>query len=69
MTVLGCGAACMFGNAMIRVLTEKLDGRRFGTISSEGARRLFMREIAAYLVSNVDVEQPDSVDSSYDPGG
>jgi dTDP-4-dehydrorhamnose reductase len=51
----------MLGNAMIKILSENDDWQVFGTTRSESAKRLFTHEIAARLIFNVDVEQPDSL--------
>lgn len=61
MKVLVIGTTGMLGNAMIRVLSEKVNWQVFGTARSESAKRLFMPDIAARLVYNVDVEQHDSL--------
>lgn len=61
MRILILGASGMLGNAMMRVLSEKTDWQVHGTVRSEGARRLFQPEIAAHLISGVDVEQQDSL--------
>lgn len=61
MKVLILGASGMLGNAMMRVLSEKREWQVRGTVRSEGARRLFRREIAEQLITGVDVEQHDSL--------
>lgn len=61
MKILVLGASGMLGNAMIRVLSEKVDWQVYGTIRSESSRRLFPADIDNQLISNVDIEQNDSV--------
>ena len=61
MRILVLGASGMLGNAMMRVLSEKKDWQVIGTLRSESAKRLFHSDIAAQLISGVDVEQQDSL--------
>lgn len=61
MRILVLGASGMLGNAMIRVLSEKIDWQVHGTVRSESAKRLFQPDIASRLISGVDVEQQDSL--------
>ncbi|MBI4807414.1 MAG: SDR family oxidoreductase [Nitrosomonadales bacterium] len=61
MRILVLGASGMLGNAMIRVLSEKTDWQVYGTVRSESAKRLFGPDIAARLITGVDVEQQDSL--------
>jgi dTDP-4-dehydrorhamnose reductase len=61
MKVLVFGVTGMLGNAMINILSENKDWQVFGTTRSESAKRFFTQEIAARLISNVDVEQHDSL--------
>lgn len=61
MKVMVIGATGMLGNAMIRVLSEKADWLVFGTTRSESAKRQLGPDIAACLISNVDVERHDSL--------
>jgi len=61
MKILVLGATGMLGNAMIRVLSEKVDLQVFGTARSESSKRLFLPNLAARLVFGVDVEQNDSL--------
>lgn len=61
MKILVLGANGMLGNAMIRVLNEKAGWQVYGTIRSESSRRFFTEDIAAQLLSGVDVEQHDSL--------
>lgn len=61
MKVLVLGVTGMLGNAMINILSENKDWQVFGTTRSESAKRFFTQEIAARLISNVDVEQHDSL--------
>jgi dTDP-4-dehydrorhamnose reductase len=61
MKVLVFGVTGMLGNAMINILSENKDWQVFGTTRSESAKRFFTREIAERLISNVDVEQHDSL--------
>ncbi|MBI5006896.1 MAG: SDR family oxidoreductase [Nitrosomonadales bacterium] len=61
MRILVLGASGMLGNAMMRVLSEKKEWQVRGTVRSESAKRFFDPEIAAQLISGVDVEQQDSL--------
>jgi dTDP-4-dehydrorhamnose reductase len=61
MRILVLGASGMLGNAMIRVLSEKTDWQVYGTVRSESAKRLFSPDIAARLITGVDIEQQDSL--------
>ncbi|HEY0665069.1 MAG TPA: SDR family oxidoreductase [Gallionella sp.] len=61
MKILVLGASGMLGNAMMRVLSENKDWRVHGTVRSAGAQRFFSADIAARLISGVDVEQQDSL--------
>jgi len=61
MKVMVIGVTGMLGNAMIKVLSEKADWQVFGTARSEGAKRLFMPDIAERLIFGVDAEQNDSL--------
>lgn len=59
MRVLVLGASGMLGNAMIRVLSKKADWQIHGTIRSESAKQFFSPDIAARLISGVDIERED----------
>ncbi len=61
MRILVLGASGMLGNAMLRVLSEKVDWQVYGTVRSESAKRFFKAGIAEHLLSGVDVEQQDSL--------
>ncbi|MGZ5017171.1 MAG: dTDP-4-dehydrorhamnose reductase family protein [Methylobacter sp.] len=61
MRILVLGANGMFGNAMIRVLNEKIDWQVYGTVRAESSKRFFTADIAERLLSGVDVEQHDSL--------
>lgn len=61
MRILVLGASGMLGNAMVRVLSEKADWQVHGTVRSENTKRFFSPNIAARLVSGVDVEHEDSL--------
>lgn len=61
MRILILGAGGMLGNAMIRVLSEKVDWQVYGTVRSESSKRFFTVDIAERLLSGVDVEQYDSL--------
>lgn len=61
MKILIIGSTGMLGNAMIRVLSERVDWDVFGTIRSENATRLFLPHIVERLIPGVDVEQNDSL--------
>ncbi len=61
MKILIIGATGMLGNAMIRLLSEKVDWQVFGTVRSESAKRIFKADIGERLIFNVDVEQHDSL--------
>lgn len=61
MRILVLGASGMLGNAMIRVLSEKVDWQVHGTVRSETSKRFFHTDIAERLLSGIDVEQHDSL--------
>lgn len=61
MRILVLGASGMLGNAMIRVLSEKVDWKVHGSVRSEGSKRFFRADIAERLISGVDVEHHDSL--------
>jgi dTDP-4-dehydrorhamnose reductase len=61
MNILILGVSGMLGNAMIRVLSEKLGWQVYGTVRTENSRKLFRPEIAERLLSGVDVEHQDSL--------
>lgn len=61
MRVLVLGASGMLGNAMIRVLSEKSDWQVHGTVRTESSKRVFNADIAARMISGIDVEQQDSL--------
>lgn len=61
MKVLVLGASGMLGNAVIRVLSERLDWRVYGTLRSDSAKRFFCAPITSNLIAGVDVEQYDSL--------
>lgn len=65
MKILVLGASGMLGNAMIRVMSEKADWQVYGTLRSESSKRFFSADIAARLLSGVDVEQHDSLMQSF----
>lgn len=65
MKVLVLGASGMLGNAMIRVLSEKADWHVHGTVRSEGLKRFFRANIAERLLSDIDVEQHDSLTRAF----
>jgi dTDP-4-dehydrorhamnose reductase len=65
MKVLILGSTGMLGNAMIRVLSEKNDWQVLGTARSESAKRLFVPDIAARLIFDVDVKQHDSLITAF----
>lgn len=61
MKILVLGANGMLGNAMIRVLSERVDWHVYGTLRSPGSERYFNSKIARRLYSKIDVEHPDSL--------
>ncbi|MDO9053993.1 MAG: SDR family oxidoreductase [Gallionella sp.] len=61
MKILVLGANGMLGNAMIRVLSEQSDWQVYGSVRSEGSKRLFEPRIAERLIAGVDVEHHDSL--------
>ena len=65
MKILVLGASGMLGNAMFRVLSEKKEWEIFGTLRSSDAVRFFSPELAGRLVAGVDVENHDSLVSTF----
>ena len=61
MKVLVLGASGMLGNVVVRVLSKNADWRVYGSVRSESSKRFFNPEIAAKLITGVDVEQQDSL--------
>jgi dTDP-4-dehydrorhamnose reductase len=61
MRILVLGASGMIGNAVIRVLAEKVDWEVFGTVRSESFRHFFLPHIAERLVADIDVNHYDSL--------
>lgn len=61
MKILVLGVSGMLGNAMFRVLSEAPGSSVVGTARSEAARRHFPTELAARIVTGVDVENHDSL--------
>jgi dTDP-4-dehydrorhamnose reductase len=61
MKILVLGVSGMLGNAMFRVLSEAWGSSVVGTARSEAARRHFPAELAARIVTGVDVENHDSL--------
>jgi dTDP-4-dehydrorhamnose reductase len=59
--ILIIGATGMLGNVMMRVFSENLAWRTFGTVRSGSAKKLFRDDIASRLISDVDVENYDSL--------
>lgn len=65
MKILVLGVTGMLGNAMFRVMSAVPGFEAYGTIRSESGRRHFSGDLAAYLVSGVDVENHDSLVSAF----
>ena len=65
MRILVLGAGGMLGNAMMRVLNEEENIQVYGTMRSEGQKRLFQADIADRLIGGVDVGQQDSLMSAF----
>lgn len=61
MKILVLGATGMLGNAMMRVLSEAADFKVLGTARSDEAKRFFAPEIAAGLVTGVDVNDTEAL--------
>ena len=61
MRILVLGASGMLGNAMLRLLSEKIDWELYGTVRSEDSKKYFSANIAKRLLSGVDVEQNDTL--------
>lgn len=61
MKILIIGTTGMLGNAMIRILSEKVNWQVFGTARSESAKHLVKPDIAERLITNIDVEQCDKL--------
>lgn len=65
MRVLVLGASGMLGNAVIRVLSEKIDWQIYGTVRSATSKRFFSETIAPRLLEGIDVEQQDSLTQAF----
>lgn len=61
MKVVVLGANGMIGSAMVRVLSESSDLDVFGTIRSAAGKRFFSPDIAAKMLTGVDIEKPDAL--------
>ncbi|OGT31548.1 MAG: NAD(P)-dependent oxidoreductase [Gammaproteobacteria bacterium RBG_16_51_14] len=61
MKVLVLGANGMIGHAMIRVLNENENWEVFGTVRAEAVKRFFSPKIAGRLITEVDVENHDTL--------
>lgn len=61
MRILVLGVTGMLGNAMFRVLSQEAGNQVFATARSESARKFFVPELAAQIISGVDVENQDSL--------
>ncbi len=57
MRILVLGASGMLGNAVVRVLSEKVDWQVYGTVRSGTSKRFFQESITRQLLVGVDVEQ------------
>jgi dTDP-4-dehydrorhamnose reductase len=62
--VLILGASGMLGNAALRVMADS-EHEVFGSIRSEGSKRLFSEKLAAHLVVAGDVEKEDALISLF----
>ncbi|MEO8418817.1 MAG: SDR family oxidoreductase [Methylophilaceae bacterium] len=65
MRILVLGASGMLGNAVVRVLSEKVDWQVYGTVRSAASKRFFQESIARQLLVGVDVEQQDSLTQAF----
>lgn len=61
MKLLVLGASGMLGNAVFRLLSDEPDLVVTGTLRSAAAKRSFEPELAANLISGIDVEQSDAL--------
>jgi dTDP-4-dehydrorhamnose reductase len=59
MKILVLGASGMLGNAVMRMMSERVDWQIFGTVRSELARSLLPAVVSKHLICGVDVERPD----------
>ncbi len=61
MKILVLGASGMLGNAVLRVMEERLDWEVFGTVRSGSVSRFFSDRIAQRLITGCDVENHDAL--------
>ncbi len=66
MRVLVLGASGLLGNAVFRVLSEKVDWEVFGTIRSDNLKRLFPPVMIKQLVVGCDVSNQDALVNIFD---
>ena len=66
MRILVLGASGLLGNAVIRELSKTEDLRVYGTIRSESSKKYFSKQISRNLISNINVENFDSLLSIFD---
>lgn len=61
MKILVLGASGMLGNAVFRVLSERVDWQVYGSLRASGSKRFFADAIVNNLIAGIDVEQQDSL--------
>jgi dTDP-4-dehydrorhamnose reductase len=66
MRILVFGASGLLGNAVIKQLSKAMDINVYGTVRSESSKKYFSKEISQNLISNFNVDNPDSLLSIFD---
>lgn len=61
MKILVLGASGMLGSSVIRVLSMKSSWQVYGTVRSECSKKFFSSDIAARLLTGLDVDQYDTL--------
>lgn len=61
MKILVIGASGMIGSTVLRILSEKMDWKVFGSVRDESVKRHFSASIGERLIVGIDVESQDSL--------